>query len=89
MSVWMAVRHTCQDFDAGKPVFDRGVGLRQERRATSEMVFRDGNDVMVLVEFPDADSQEAFQGDPRLRQDMQDAGVIGAPNVTGPWDEVA
>jgi len=89
MSTWMAVRHTCQDFDAWKPVFDRGLGLRQEHGAISEMVFRDGNDVMVLVEFPDAGSQESFQGDPRLRQNMQDAGVIGAPNVSGPWDRVS
>ena len=89
MSIWMAVQHTCQDFDAWKPAFDRGLGLRQEHGAISEMVFANGNDVMVLVEFPDAGSQAAFQADPRLRQDMQDAGVIGAPNVSGPWDKVA
>lgn len=89
MSIWMAVRHTCEDFDNWKAVFDRGLALRQEHGATSEMVFRDGNDVMVLVQFPDAASQEGFQSDPRLREDMQEAGVIGVPDMTGPWDRVS
>lgn len=67
-------------------MFDDGRALRQEYGVTDEMVFRNGNDVLVLVEMPDAESPQRFQADPRLREDMQKAGVLTAPDAGGPWD---
>jgi hypothetical protein len=80
----MAVRHTCDDYNAWKPVFDEARTLREEYGAAAEMVFHNGNDVLVLVEMADAGSAERFQADPRLRDDMQKAGVRGSPDVGGP-----
>jgi hypothetical protein len=84
MSTWRAVRHTCDDYSAWKPVFDEAWALREEYGAAAEMVFHNGNDVLVLVEMADAGSAERFQADPRLRDDMQRAGVRGAADVSGP-----
>jgi len=50
-----------------------------------EMVFHNGNDVLALLELPDADSATRFTNDPRLQEDMQAAGVIGPPEINGPF----
>jgi hypothetical protein len=39
MSTWRAVRHTCDDYNAWKPVFDEAWALREEYGAAAEMVF--------------------------------------------------
>ena len=89
MSIWMASSNTCRDFDDWKTVFDSKSAWRRDHGVTGQMVFRDGNDLMVLLEFPDVATRDAYLADPTLRQNMQDAGVIGVPETTGPWERVS
>jgi hypothetical protein len=56
------------------------------RRANRVISFRNGNDVLVLVEMPDEDSADGFRADPRLREAMQRAGVVGKADIDGPRD---
>ena len=89
MGIWMAVGHTCEDYDAWRAAFDEGRVLREEYGAAAEMVFHNGNEVLALVEFPDTNSSARFQGDPRLREGKKRAGVIDAPEISGPWERDA
>jgi len=78
----LAVRHSVSDYDAWKTSFDEHGGVRRSHGATGHRVLRDGNDLLVLVEFPDATAAESFQSDPSLRAALQNAGVQGPPDVS-------
>lgn len=78
----LAVRHSVADFDTWKRAFDGNLSARTGHGATSHRVLRDGNNVLVLVDFPDPSSAQSFQGDPSLADVMRDAGVQGAPDIS-------
>jgi hypothetical protein len=78
----LAVRHSVADYDSWKIGFDQHANARRSHGATGHRVLRDGNDLLVLIEFPDASAAQAFQSDPALRTAMQDAGVQGAPDIS-------
>ncbi len=78
----LAVRHSVADYETWKSGFDKHDAARRSHGATGHRVLRDGNDLLVLIEFPDAAAAQAFQADPSLRTAMQNAGVQGAPDIT-------
>ena len=78
----LAVRHSVADYDTWKAAFDDHADIRRGHGATGHRVLRDGNDLLVLVEFPDASSAESFQSDPSLGSALQSAGVQGAADVS-------
>ncbi len=78
----IAVRHSVSDFDTWKTAFDGHEASRRSHGATGHRVLRDGNDLLVLVDFPDAASAQAFQSDPALATAMRNGGVQGAPEVS-------
>lgn len=78
----LAVRHSVADYETWKAGFDQHGAARRTHGATGHRVLRDGNDLLVLIEFPDAKSAQAFQSDPALRAAMQNAGVQGAPEIS-------
>ncbi len=78
----LAVRHSVADYNTWKAVFDEHAGVRRSHGATGHRVLRDGNDVLVLLEFPDASSAESFQSDQTLRTALQHAGVQGTPDIS-------
>jgi hypothetical protein len=82
----LAVRHTVNDFDTWKAGFDGHDAGRRGHGSTGYRVLRDGNAVLALIEFPDVASAQAFSSDPALRQVMDKAGVVGAPDVSI-WSE--
>lgn len=84
----LVVRHTVKDFDAWSPVFKEQGDIRRGHGATRERVLRDGNDVLVLIDFPDTEAAQSFRTDPSLREAMHRAGVVGAPDITL-WAEVS
>jgi len=75
----LVVQHTVSDYDAWKNVFDAHAATRVSHGATSHRVLRDGNDLTVLIEFPDAAALGAFANDPTLAEAMKNGGVVGAP----------
>jgi uncharacterized protein (DUF1330 family) len=78
----LAVRHSVADYETWKSAFDEHDSGRRGHGATGHRVLRDGNDLLVLIEFPDAAAAQAFQSDPALRTAMQNAGVQGAPDIS-------
>jgi hypothetical protein len=78
----LAVRQSVADYDKWEAAFDGHEKVRRSHGATGHRVLRDGDDVLVLVEFPDTASAQSFQTDPTLREVMTAAGVIGAPDIT-------
>lgn len=78
----LAVRHSVADYETWKSGFDKHNEARLGHGATGHRVLRDGNDLLVLIEFPDAAAAQAFSSDPALRTAMQNAGVQGAPDIS-------
>ncbi len=77
-----AMQGSVADYTAWKSVFETNAGLRRNHGATGHRILRNGSDVLVLVEFPDVDSAQAMQADPRLPQALKAAGVQGTPAVS-------
>jgi hypothetical protein len=84
----LAVRHSVTDFDAWQAGFEGHDEGRRSHGATGHRVLRDGNSVLALIEFPNTEAAQAFQGDPSLRAAMQAAGVVGAPDISI-WSETS
>jgi hypothetical protein len=78
----LAVRHTVNDFDTWRTSFDGHASIRSSHGATGARVLHDGNAVLVLIDFPDAASVQAFMADPSLAVAMAEGGVVGAPDVS-------
>jgi hypothetical protein len=78
----LAVRHTVSDFDAWKNGFDAHETTRRQHRCSAHRVLRDGNDLLVLMDFPSADDAASFAADPSLKDAMADSGVVGAPDIS-------
>jgi hypothetical protein len=76
-----AVRHTVNDFDTWKPVFDEHGSVRAQHGATGTRVLHDGNNVLVLIDFPDEAAMQAFMSDPSLADAMTRGGVTGPPDI--------
>lgn len=77
----LAVRHSVADYTTWKAAFDEHASVRSHG-ATGHRVLRDGDDVLVLLEFPDASAAESFKADPSLRTALQNAGVQGVPDIS-------
>jgi hypothetical protein len=78
----LTVRHSVPDYAAWKSVFDTHGEIRRSHGATGHRVLRDGNDILVLLEFPDEAAAQSFQADTSLRAALQEAGVQGPPDVS-------
>ncbi len=78
----LAVRQSVQDYDSWKTVFDGHEPVRRSHGATGHRVLRAGNDVLVLIEFPDESGAQSFGADLSLRDAMHDAGVVGTPDIS-------
>ncbi len=78
----LAVRQSVADYDTWFDGFQGHEKVRRSHGATGHRVLRDGNDVLVLLDFPDAGAAQAFIADPSLREVMAKAGVIGAPDIS-------
>jgi uncharacterized protein (DUF1330 family) len=78
----LAVRHTVQDFDVWKAAFDAHAAARRDHGATGHRVLREGQDILVLIDFDTQEQAAAFTTDPSLKEAMADAGVTSAPDIT-------
>ncbi len=76
-----ALQTTVTDFASWKSVFESTVSLRQRHGATGHRVLSNGNDVLVLVDFPDEASARALLSDPDIREGMKRSGIQGAPDL--------
>ncbi len=70
------------DYNKWKPIFDERQPSRVEHGGSRHWVYRsseDPNELMVSIEFPNAEAARSYANDPALREAMGRAGVQGAP----------
>ena len=81
MSATLLVRHSVESYDDWKPVFHGHEASRRRHSATGHRVLRDGNQVTILIDFPDRGLAEGFASDRTLPEVTSKAGVVGAPGI--------
>lgn len=79
----LAINHAVEDYDKWKTVYD---SMPPTTAGGAEFVrvnrkVGDGNMVTVVSGFDSLDTLNGFVGDPRLKDAMQQAGVIGEPRI--------
>jgi quinol monooxygenase YgiN len=82
--VYAIVRHTIEDYDRWRPIFDADAENRKQAGSQGGYVFRNRanpNELFVLIDYADAEKFEAFASSPELREAMGRAGVVGAPDI--------
>lgn len=77
----LITRHRVRDFDRWRAAFGGHQDNRRSHGATGHRIYRDGDDVTVLTDFPDRRSVEEFLADPALADVVAEAGFL-APPVT-------
>jgi hypothetical protein len=81
MTATLLVRHTVDSYDDWKHAFDGHEANRRQHGATGHRVLHDGNQVTVLIDFPDRGLAEGFASDSALPDVMHKGGVTGAPDI--------
>jgi len=74
--ITLEVRQSVADFDSWKSAFDGHADSRKSHGATKDRVFRDGNDVLVLIDFPDEVRAQQFLTASSLAQATEKGGVL-------------
>lgn len=81
---YMYARHTVEDYDAWKSVFDSVSDLREQNGERSYQILRNGNgsnELILLFEWDSLENAERYAASPELREAMERAGVIGKPEI--------
>ncbi len=78
------VRHEVKEFGTWKAAYDAFDAERKTMGVTGHGVYQaDGNpnNVTVYHHFDSMDAAKAFAGSARLKEVMESAGVVGAPDI--------
>jgi hypothetical protein len=82
---YLYVRHNVEDFAKWKEGFDKHADARHAGGATDEAYVMhsidDPNEVTVIMGWHDVEKARAFTQSASLKEAMQKAGVVGAPEV--------
>jgi hypothetical protein len=81
---YVLVIHKVQDYDRWRPYFDSDVARQREAGLKVRHVLRGADDpqeVVVLFEAEDLGRARALTGSEELRKIMQEAGVLGRPDM--------
>ena len=81
----MLVQHHVKDFAAWKKVFDAALEMRKSNGEISAQVYRDSSDpnkVTTINKWNSLANAQKFAHSPELKAAMENAGVVGAPNVS-------
>jgi quinol monooxygenase YgiN len=80
----MFARHTVSDYASWKKFYDGFDATRKSMGVTSDGVYRSAanpNDITIYHEFRSEAEAEAFIKSDDLKSAMQQAGVVGAPDI--------
>ena len=80
----LVIRHRVRDFATWKAIFDTDAGARQAHGSRHERVFRDefeADEVLLYLEWDDADRAHLFVRSDALRESMVRSGVSDRPDV--------
>jgi heme-degrading monooxygenase HmoA len=83
--VFTVIKHTVENFEHWKALFDADAGRRDAAGARLHSLAREvtnPNTVVVIVQWESASQAQAFMNSPALRETMAKAGVIGVPEVS-------
>ncbi len=81
---YVFAKHKVEDYAKWKTAFDQAIELRQAGGEQSAQVFQlhdDDNDLVMLCEWDNMDNAKSYFGSQELQQAMQQAGVIGQPEI--------
>ncbi len=81
---YMFVRHSVQDYDAWKSVFDSVGDLRRRNGEKSYQILREGNgssNLIALFEWDNLDNARRYAASPELKEAMERAGVTSKPEI--------
>ncbi len=79
------VTHEVQSYARWRPYFDNHASVRSDFGCLGEQVFRDAenpNRITMLLEWDSFENADRFLRESNLRDIMQDAGVMGQPDVS-------
>lgn len=82
--IHVLVRHKVADYHRWKEVFDSHLTIRKHAGETGFRLFQsvdDPRDVVLLLDWESVDEARKFMASDELRKRMQEAGVVGAPEV--------
>ncbi len=82
--VCVLIRHAIADYERWRQVFDASMSFRQAGGEKSCRIFRDPEHPQTLTlffEWENLEQARRFMTFPELRQRMQEAGVVGEPEV--------
>lgn len=82
--VHMFIRHKVGKFDQWKRVFDDHLGMRKAGGELGSRLFYnldDSGDVILFQEWTSRAAAESFLASPELQKGMQEAGVVGKPEI--------
>ena len=80
----MIVRHSVRDYGAWRLAYDAHKTARTAAGLTNGRVYRsaeDPNDILLLFDMADRQTAEEFGRSDDLRTTMQNAGVVGQPEI--------
>ncbi|HSJ52835.1 MAG TPA: antibiotic biosynthesis monooxygenase [Anaerolineae bacterium] len=81
---YMFVRHSVQDYEAWKSVFDSVSDLRRKGGEKSYQILRQddsANNLIALFKWDNLDNARAYAASPELKAAMERAGVAGKPEI--------
>jgi heme-degrading monooxygenase HmoA len=81
---YMLVRHSVEDYEAWKSIFDSNSDLRRRNGEKSYQILRQdngSNNLIGLFQWDSLDSARAYAASPELKAAMERAGVTGKPEV--------
>jgi len=80
----LLVRHKVADYDQWRSFYDRDGEMRRAAGCTGTHLFRNANDpneIIINLQWDSVENAEKFLADPAVHQVMQQAGVIGQPDI--------
>lgn len=83
--VTIIIKHEVKDYAAWRKVYDADLPNRKGHHFMVMGVFTDvknPNMVTIIGHFPSAEAANEFITNPKLKEAMEKAGVIGAPDIT-------
>jgi ketosteroid isomerase-like protein len=82
--VKVVVYHEVKDFAQWKPAFNQGLPALREaggRNCEIGMLQGDPNTAYVISEWPSVEAFQSFFSNPKLKESMGEAGVVGKPTI--------
>jgi hypothetical protein len=82
--IQVLVHHKVADYSSWRSVFDAALDFRHSGGECSCRIFRktgNPNDLTLLLEWQDMDTAKHYMTSDELRKKMQQAGVMGVPEI--------